>query len=117
MSILDGEIRDIFGDVFGEIFDDGTLVRVVKTNGPGGKITEVPTNHACKLQRDACDQSMMKEAGYEGKDVRLLILRKQLGNIELTVDDRVVAYGETWSLKSVRKDPANSHFVARGRKL
>lgn len=118
MGLLDGdEISNLFGDVFGEIYADGILIHVAKVNGRGGNITSTTTNYPCKVQRDNCDKSMMSEEGYVATDVKLILLRAPLGNVDVTTDDKVTAYGVTYSLKSVRRDAANSHFVARGRKL
>lgn len=113
MSLLSDDIKNLFGDVFGEIYDPGTITRKVLTNVGGGKMTSVETSRPCLVQVDACTEAMRLEAGYTNNDVRLLVLQKG-HTVEITTDDYVTARGNVYKVGSVSQDPAESYWECRG---
>lgn len=114
MSILDGEIRALFGEVFGAIYDDGTLSYTTLTPQPGGTNTQVTENHPVKVQQDACTEAQRGEDGYQARDVRMFVLRSGLP-VTITTDCRISAYGKTWLIQSVATDPAMTYWDLRAR--
>lgn len=116
MSLLNDDIKSLFGDVFGQIYGDGTLKRTTVTNLGGGRngtgTIEVPV----KVQVDLCTEQMQKQDGYTSDDVRLLILQKGL-TVVMTTDDLVFVNDRnaTYKIATVSQDPGESYFECRGK--
>lgn len=115
MSLLNDDIKALFGDVFGQIYGDGTLSRVTVINAGGGKNTSTSVDVPVKVQCDACTEAMRAEDGYTTSDVRLLILQAGL-TTKITSDDLVFVNdrNERYKVASVIQDPAESYFECRG---
>lgn len=114
MSLLNDDIKSLFGDVFGQIYGDGTLTRITVTNAGGGRNTTSTATIAVKVQVDVCTERMRGEDGYSADDVRLLILQKGIGQV--TANDTVFVNDRnaTYKIASVIQDPAESYFECRG---
>lgn len=117
MGLLDGDISELFGSVFGEFYLNGEIVTVSYTDDGYGGMTETTSKSNCKLQVDACTERQKLEDGYSARDVRILILqnstcaRPSLGNC-------VIAKGKTYIVGPiVTEDPAASYWECRGTPL
>lgn len=115
MSILRDEISELFGSVFGEVYDDGFLTVSTLTKGAGGIMVRSTNNVTVKVQQDSCTESQRNEDGYTGRDVRLLVLRLSLSVDQFNADNFISVYGKTWSIESLSNDPAASYFDIRAR--
>lgn len=116
MSLLDGEIAELFGDVFGGIYLDGTLIRMTRAEDPAsaGNIIQAPSSQSCKVQRDDCTERQKLEQGYSARDVRLLVLAASIDGM-VTNGDRIELGDDTWTIgPTVMRDPAGSYFECRG---
>lgn len=115
MGLLDGDIAQLFGDVFGGIYLPATLVKRTVVKGAGGKLTTVDNSYPCRIQADSCTQAMRDAANYADTDIRLLILQSGLA---VTVDTDCVVTGvrgHDWSIAGpINQDPAASYFECRG---
>lgn len=118
MTLLNGDIRSLFGSVFGGIYDDGTLTRVSQTSdGVGGLTPSTATPVAVKVQVDACTEVQKLEDGWSQKDVRLLVLQDGVSPKPKN-GDRIVAKSITYTLGPiVTEDPASSYAECRGAPL
>lgn len=114
MGLLDGGIARTFGAVFSSIYLDGTLHRITKTSNGRGGWNATFADTPIKGQRDACTESMRREEGYTERDVRLIVLTRGVTG-DITTDDEITLAGARWSVQSVDKDTASSHWVLRGR--
>lgn len=112
MGLLDGDIANLFGQVFGTFYLDATLIRVTLVpDGEGGGTTSTTTT-AAKVQRDAITEAMRTNGGYTQRDARFLILRSPTVG-DLTSDDRLDHDGTTWALSNPESDPAGSYWAVR----
>ena len=118
MSLLDGGIARIFNSTFGGLYLPATLHA-----GTGEPIYDPDTGEIigydggdtpCKVQIDAATDAMRRAEGFAEGDCRLIILA--LGLPEVTSDHEVSVSGVRYRLQSAERDPALSHWVARGRK-
>lgn len=116
MSLLDGDdIRALFGDVFTDIFGDGSLIRVDMVRQPGGVVLPVEDAPvAISVQVDRADEAMRQAAGYTDTDVKLIILQAGVTGRMPNSDDIVIAQGQRWKVSGVRQDPARSHWIMCG---
>lgn len=87
----------------------------------GGSIVTpgTPVEKSCQAQIDRADEAMRAEAGFTERDMRVLILLATLDG-ELDTDARLIVsagpHAGTWSLQSVGKDAAGTHWRCRGRR-
>ncbi|WMT90152.1 hypothetical protein [Pelagibacterium sp. H642] len=105
-------LKDITGAAFAPVLGTGQLIRIDMVRQPGGVI--IPTEQppvAISVQVDRCDEAMRQSPGYTEQDVKLIILQSGVTGREPNSDDVVVARGERWKCKSVRSDPAQSHWT------
>lgn len=115
MSLLNDDIKALFGNVFGQIYGDGTVTRITLTNAGGGQNTRTETTIPVKVQVDLCTEQMQRADNYTSDDVRLLIL--QAGVPLLTTDDEIFVNDRnaTYKLMTVGQDPGESYFECRGK--
>lgn len=115
MSLLNDDIKALFGDVFGQIYGHGLLTRVTMTNAGGGRNQSVTTTTPVKVQVDLCTEAMQRQDGYTNSDVRLLILQAGL-TTKITTNDLVYVNDrdETYKVATVSQDPGESYFECRG---
>lgn len=124
MGLLDsGAIRDLFGSVFGEVYEDGRLIRRTMIRTQTGSLIPgylQPLN--IKVQVDRLDETMRSQQGYTQRaqkdytdqDVKLLVLQAGV-NAQPDSDDIVqTADGRRWNMKEVGEDPARSYWRGRG---
>lgn len=115
MSLLNDDIKSLFGDVFGQIYGDGTLKRTTVTNLGGGRNGTDTIEVPLKVQVDLCTEQMQRADNYTSDDVRLLIL--QAGVPLLTTNDEIFVNDRnaTYKLMTVGQDPGESYFECRGK--
>lgn len=115
MSLLNDDIKALFGSVFGQIYGDGTVTRITLTNAGGGQNTKTVTTIPVKVQVDLCTEQMQRADNYTSDDVRLLILQE--GVPLLTTDDEIFVNDRnaTYKLMTVGQDPGESYFECRGK--
>lgn len=115
MGLLNGDIAQLFGDVFGGIYLPATLIKRAVVKGTGGKLTTIDAPYPCRIQADNCTQAMRDASDYTDSDIRLLILT---AGLPVTVDtDCIVSgvRGRDWSIAGpINQDPAGSYFECRG---
>lgn len=115
MSLLDGGIRDYFGQVLSGFYLPAILVRYTKTpNGKGGFTTST-ANGNIQVQKDNADKTMRETPGFVETDVKFIILQRNAGAAP-TTDDRITFQGLTWLVFRVRRDAADSHWVVHAKK-
>lgn len=120
MSLLDGEIAGLFGDVFGAFYLDGVLVRTTLTgDGAGGGSASDDAGQPCKLQIDSCSDRQQRQDGYTEKDVSIIVLQSGIvggdinPNVKITPASGPYA-GMTFQARTpVDRDPANSYWQFR----
>lgn len=113
MTILNGGIQALFGNVFGALYESATIVHVDNgDDGQGGGTPVMSAPKRCKVQVDRCTESMRRAAGYSNDDVRLIILRAGLA-LAVDTDCRVMIGGTTYDIVSVDVDPASSYWDCR----
>lgn len=115
MSILEGALAAEFYNALSGIYSDATLTRVTLTeldpvNNPG-TLTAVPTSQPIKAQRDDLTEAQRVAAGYGNRDVRILVLRQGVG--EMDNDCQITLYGVTYSVSQCRSDPAGAYWEVR----
>lgn len=117
MSLLDGDIRALFGEVFGEFYLDGSLVSVTNTDDGYGGYTQTTSTQACKIQVDACTDRQKLEDGYTARDVRVLVLQASVAS-RPSPGNRIVAKSVTYIVgPTVTEDPASSYWEIKGTPL
>lgn len=113
-DLLTGGIRELFGEVFGELYLDGVLHKVVLADDGAGSLTETVTEYPIKGQVDAADEVMRRTEGYTANDCRLIVLQAGVP-VEVTTDDRITLGGRLWDVHGpVRRDPAESQWIIHG---
>lgn len=116
MGMLDGDIAAIFGEAFGALYLDGSLIRSLSEpvyDGQGnitGYSGGAPV--AIKCQVDAATWDMRQADGFTDKDVRIIVLNC---GWDVTTDHRIEVSGKSYMLASVDRDAAASHWICRGR--
>lgn len=113
MTLLDGYIRNVFGQVFSGIYLSGTLFRASYDYDSGGSIDETLASHSIKGQLDRADESMRGAAGYTDTDMKIIILQAGV-SVYPNTQDKIELGGRTWGILSVRQDPGASHWVLHG---
>lgn len=118
MGLLNGGIKNIFGAAFAGLYLPATLYRASASFDEGGSKAVVYAEAPCKAQVDEVTWSMRQEAGYTAGDVRIIILAATLTGAEPADDDQITVEGYArYSLASVTRDPAGSHWIARGSEI
>lgn len=116
MGLLDTDaLKNIMGAAFAPVLGTGQLIRVEMVRQTGGVV--LPTEQApvaISVQVDRCDEAMRQSPGYTDLDVKLIILQANVTGREPNSDDIVVARAQRWKAKSVRSDPARSHWIIHG---
>jgi len=119
MGLLDGGIARIFNATFSGLYLDGLLHAGTgdPIYAPGGAITgydgggDVPI----KVQVDSASEAMRRAEGFAEGDVRLIVLAQ--GVPAITSDHEVTVQDTRYSIQSVERDPALSHWLCRGRAI
>ena len=115
MGLLDGDLKAVFGSVFGPLLLDGTLTPVSMGYDDGGDRVEVKgTPVAVKLMREDYSAHTRAVANIPATDVRLIILQEGIG-ITPTVDDRVTLGSDTYDIVKIAQDPANAAWTMQAR--
>ncbi len=115
MTILDGEIRALFDAVFGDVFDDATLHRTVKTTAANGDVSSVPSDVTVSAMFEKVTAEM-RAAGYQDKDVAIIVLQEGVSP-DVSTSDEITLKGDRYSIKApIVEDPAASHWIVRGQK-
>jgi len=118
MGLLDtNAIQALMGAAFAPILGTGQLIRIDMVRQSGGVI--LPTEQdpvAISVQVDRCDEAMRQSPGYTAEDVKLIILQAGITGRDPNSDDVIVARGQRWKAKSVRTDPAQSHWIIHATK-
>ncbi|MGL4640522.1 MAG: hypothetical protein ACRCVX_12440 [Shewanella sp.] len=117
--MLDGAISELFGEVFGALYLDGTLDTGLAQPiyDTEGNITGYAggDNVPIKVQTDAASYAMRQQEGFAEGDAMLIVLGQGIGDV--TTDHEVVdGYGVRWKVQSADQDAARSHWVLRGRR-
>jgi hypothetical protein len=117
MSLLDGGIAAAFAGVFGGIYLDGSLYRLVEAADDGmggGADSGFAPAEAVKVQIDQATQAMRSSEGYVEDDVRILMLAHGVASPD--TDCEIAAGGTRYMVETVATDPAGGYFELRGRK-
>lgn len=118
MGLLDGGLAAIFSAALSGLYLDGVLHAGTGSPiyGPGGMITgyaggsDVPI----KVQTDSTGDSLKAALGYAPGDVQLIVLAH--GVPQIGSDNEITdGHGVRYSVQSVERDAAGSHYVIRGR--
>lgn len=112
MGLLDGDIRDLFGSVFGSYFKDGKLIKTTLIDNGRGDWDKSEVEHDCKIQKDSTFRSTTDTTGPE-VSVTFLMLIAGLGVTAYT-NDQLLYAGRKYTIMSVDSDPADSYWTIRG---
>lgn len=112
MSLLDGGIRELFADVFGDIYEDATLIKVTRSESSAGVITETTANHAVKAHAPARSAAYRAAAGFADSEIEIIILKAAL-SVTPNTDDRLTYKSQTYNIMSAFEDGAHSHWRCR----
>jgi hypothetical protein len=110
-----------FSAVAGGPYTDGLLKWAgTPTLDAGGSITSpgTPVEIECKVQVDRATEAMRADAGFQQRDVRLLILASGLTAIPDEAAHVDIAAGENagiYALQTVERDPAGIGYECRAR--
>lgn len=116
MSLLDGDIRELFGSAFGSIYEDGTLTKMTRTHATNGDITETPADHAIKCHAPALTEYYRAQNGYSDKELDIIVLQSGVPVVPNT-DDEIVYMGVRYTVSSEAKtDGANSQWRMKCRR-
>lgn len=116
MGLLTGDGASILNGVFGSIYPDGSLVRIVTTEDAGGSKTRTMTFVPIKVQTDGVTEAMRAASGYTDTDVRLIVLTAGL-NGAITTDDEIIdGRGDRWKVTVPSLDTCGSHWEIRGQR-
>ena len=122
MGLLDGELADIIGDAFADLFLTCTLTRDGTATGPAYDPTiGAPTTYTCKAIVEDYVAGKVGLDQVDATDVNVLILATSLAVTPQPLDRIAipshgvsgVIYGGSQGLKAVRKDPANATWQCR----
>jgi len=116
MGLLDGGIARIFNATFSALYLPATVHAGTgePIYGAGGTITGyVGSDTPARAQVDSASEAMRQAEGFSEGDVRLIILAQ--GVPALTSDHEVTVQGTRYSIQTVERDPALSHWLCRGR--
>lgn len=114
MSILEGALAQDFYNAFSPIYSDATLTRVSRVDDGEGGWADSTTTQAVKAQRDDLSEAMRAAAGYTDREVRILVLRHGVG--EMNTDCRITLYGVEYLVSFARSDSAGAYWECRCRK-
>lgn len=111
MGLLDGDLAQAMGGIFGGIYLDALLHRSIITHdGQGGGSETFEDPEGCKAQLDE-----VKEMLYEGNAERfqIILLLKYVNGQPIerpSSDDEISVGGGRYSISMVVSDPAESYF-------
>lgn len=111
MSILEGDLAAEFYSAFSGIYSDATLTRVTMTDDGTGSLTPSETTQPIKAQRDDITEAQRVAAGYSDRDVRILVLRQGVG--EMDNNCRITLYGVVYLVSNCRSDPASAYWEVK----
>lgn len=114
MSLLDGGIRELFGSVFGEIYEDAKLITSARTEDEYGSITEVKTEVDVKAHRPTLTDAYRAAAGFSDDEVDIIILSAGLTSAPKT-NNYIEYQGSTYSIVHAKEDGAHSHWRCRAK--
>lgn len=114
MSLLDGGIRELFGSVFGEIYEDATLITSARTEDEYGSITEVKTEVDVKAHRPTLTDAYRAAAGFSDDEIDIIILSAGLTKTP-SANDYVEYQDKTYAIVHAKEDGAHSHWRCRAK--
>jgi len=108
MSILDGDIRDLFGSVFSDIWDTAHLVRVSQVSDGRGGGTETPSPPvSVRVQFD--DDTDRESSGSVKRFTRVLVLQSGVVSAPDT-SSYIMSGSRRLAVRRVDEDPARSYW-------
>lgn len=121
MALLD-DIREIAGDVFGDLLRDATLYFPQRvTNRAGDAAAMVGAGIACKAIEVKGTEEMRGEEGYSQRDIRILVLQDTAEGVaphQLTADALIDFQGVRWRVTGpIERDPADATWTFRATPL
>ena len=114
MGLLDGDLQNVFGSVFGSLMLDGTLTTITSvSNGKGGWTNSTQTA-AVKLMIESYSEFYRAQAGIPDTDVKIIVLQKDVA-LTPDINSRITARGVEYSVVRVQQDPAQAAWTLQGR--
>lgn len=112
------DMRDVLTDALETFYLPATL-EIWETSGERNTTTGTFDKICiakvdCLLQRDECSEAQRADAGYESRDVRLLVLQRGLARRPDT-DSRIWLDGTGYAVMSLAEDAARTYFDIRAR--
>jgi len=111
--VLNGRLAAGFHHILKDMYRDGRLHRMTKTDNGKGGVTSTPCDLPCKVQVDRAGK-LVQVQGYVEGDAGIIILAYGLDTVK--DDDELTVDQETWRLIGPELDAAKSHWRCRGRK-
>lgn len=121
MSMLEGGIRSVFGRAFGRLLLPGTLIKQTRQDDGAGGWALVETSYPIRGQLDRATEEMLdggnsrlrQTVGYSATPMKIIVLQHGVP-VDIDTDDEIVLRGKRWKVASVRRDPADSHWILLG---
>lgn len=116
MSGLTDGIAELFGEVFGAVYDPGSLHLITSLEDAKGKEVRTQETFPMRYQEQAVTDAMRAAPGYTAQDVRLFILTRDDNGQAIPQprnQDEVTLASGRWRLDLITTDPARSHYSAR----
>lgn len=115
MGLLDGDIKSMFGAIFGAFYLDAQLLKkdgdTFIPDGKGGG-TFTPGSIAVKVQPDRQTRALIFDPQRPEVSGTLIMLQAGL-TVEIKVEDEIVLASNTWIVRDISSDPASSHWVCK----
>lgn len=114
MGLLDGGLKEVFGNAFGPIFLPGSLVKISRTYDAAGAPTEIEaTPIAVKCVPERITEAMRAAEEYTQDDVAFIILQKGVTG-PLLSGDKLIFEGVTYRVGApILQDAAKATWTFR----
>jgi hypothetical protein len=109
MGLLDGDLREAFGSVFGQFYLDGTLCKVSLIDNGRGDFDQTQKNWPIKIQKERSFRQGSADTGVL-PSYTFLILQSGMKAAPYT-NDELLYDSQRYSILAVTSDPASTHWV------
>lgn len=119
MSLMGGGLARIFGAAFGSLYLPATLHRAVPAvRDAGGTVTNPGgfTNLDCRAQLEAQSEGTGVREDAVDTEQRIFVLAASITG-EVTADDQITVAGHRYQVVRVDRDPGQTYFDLRGRRV
>lgn len=117
MGLLDGDLQDVFGSVFGPRLLPATITKPVLTSDGAGGFTEgTPETSDARGMVDTYTARERAVAKIPSTDVKLVLMQKDV-TVTPDTDSMITIRGVTYSVQDVEQDAALASWTIQGRAI